>query len=211
MNPGYLSFLILLITAILLATGWKHVLAPDISWRIIGGAAAAAMLLPLPLWWSPLPEFLPIMLHAVVCAGLLASTPAFRERGWTASTGYYLLFTVMLGIIWGGIRQAYSFDPVFHWINPLWDAPLLAGLLCGAFTSHARQQLAVLLWAAMLGELVHTLLHVHTAYIGSLAWWDSFWLAAATARLFSLLIKVVYRAAARVGSLLWQLKGGRSS
>ncbi len=67
--------------------------------------------------------------------------------------GYLLLCAVMIAVIWGFIRKMYSYDPIFHWVDPSWDAPLLCGMFCGAFTSQVKHQFGMIVWGAVLGEI----------------------------------------------------------
>lgn len=213
-NPGYMSLLIMIIMLILIATGWKPYLAPDISRRtmaLLGILIIASM--PFSIWWSPLPDYIQIKLHVSVCLLLLASLFTFKGSEDWSYKGYLALCTLMIAVIWGCVRKIYSYDPVFYWIDPIGDAPITAGLLCGAFTAQTKHQLSMIIWGAVLGETLNTVLQAGTyaVFIGSLSWWDSFWIAVATARLFSLLLKAIRRGLTKLSVVLWYIKGGRSS
>lgn len=215
MNPGFMSIWIMMITFILIATGWKTYLAPEISSRMMALLGIfMVMLLVFPLWWSPFPEFIRLEIHISVCLmlviGVLMSYRASEVRSYFC---YLILCTLMISIIWGFIRKMYSYDPVFYWIGPNWDAPLLAGIFCGAFTSQIKHQFGMMVWGAVLGEALNTVLQsgAFTAHIGQSSWWDSFWIALATARVFSLLLRAIRTGASKLSVKLWHIKGGRSS
>ncbi|MBD2869636.1 YphA family membrane protein [Paenibacillus arenilitoris] len=214
MNPGFMSLWIMLIMIILLATGWKPYLAPDLSrpaMTLFGIVMLA--LLPVSAWWSPMRESMHVGIHVSVCFLLLAGLLAFwGEEQWSYKS-YLALCAIMIAVIWGFVRKIYSYDPVFYWLGPVWDAPLLAGVLCGAFSSSAKHQFGMLIWGAVLGEWLNTLLQArgYTAWIGTLSWWDGFWIAVATARLFAFALKLLRAALSKLGILFWHMKGGRSS
>lgn len=213
-NPGYMSLLIMIMMLILIATGWKPYLAPDISRRtmvLLGILIIASM--PLSIWWSPLSEFVQIKLHVSACLLLLASLLTFKGSEEWSYKGYLVLCALMIAVIWGCVRKMYSYDPVFYWIDPIWDAPLMAGLLCGAFTSQTKHQFSMIIWGSVLGETLNTALQAgtYTVFIGSLSWWDGFWIAVATARLFSLILKAIRKGLTKLSVMLWHIKGGRSS
>jgi len=214
LNPGYMSIWIMIILFILIATGWKPYLAPDISRRMMSllGIAIIA-LLGVSFWWKPFQGYIQVELHMSVCLLLLIGVLAFMNKEDWSYIGYLILCTIMIAVIWGFIRKMYSFDPVFHWINPNWDAPLLCGIFCGAFTSQVKHQFGMIVWGAVLGETLNAVLQfgAYTAHIGSLAWWDSFWIAMATAMMCSMLLKSARFGFSKLSVILWHLKGGRPS
>lgn len=215
MNPGFMSIWIMSITFVLIATGWKSYLAPEISARRMALLVIVmVMLLGMPLWWSPFPEYLHLEIQISVCLLLfIGSVLSYKSSEQASYLGYLILCTLMISIIWGFIRKMYSYDPVFYWLGPSWDAPLLAGIFCGAFTSQVKHQFGMMVWGAVLGETVNTVLQsgLYTAQIGHSRWWDSFWIAIAAARLFSLLLKAIRLGISKLSIKLWHIKGGRSS
>jgi hypothetical protein len=199
---------------ILIATGWKPYLAPDISRRtIVLLGILIIVLTPFPIWLSPLSEYVQIKLHVSVCILLLASLLTFKGSEEWSYKGYLALCALMIAVIWGCFRKMYSYDPVFCWIDPIWDAPITAGLLCGAFTSQTKQQFSMIIWGSVLGETLNAALQagIYTVFIGSLSWWDSFWITAVTAKLFSLMLKMIRKGLSKLSVVLWHMKGGRSS
>jgi hypothetical protein len=214
-NAGYMSFWIMSILFVLIATGWKPYVAPDVgqgSLRILIGIGMLG-LFNVPLWWMPSPAYLQVMLHASVVLLVLFSLHAFTDaRNW-GSIGYLLLCALMVAVIWGFVRKIYSYDPVFYWISPSWDAPILAGMFCGAFTAQFKQQCALVIWGAVLGETLNTILQAggYVGQIGSLSWWDSFWISIAAARMISLLLKAGKLGITKLNDRLLHIRGGRSS
>lgn len=214
MNPGYMSLWIIVILIILMATGWKSFIAPDFSQRsiVLFGIGVIA-LLPFSIWWVPGNAYVHVELHAAAIVLLLAGLLALNDSEEWSYKGYLLLCILMIMFIWGFLRKMYSYDPVFYWIDPLWDAPLLSGILSGAFTSNAKHQFGMIAWGAALGEVLNAILQgaSYTTLIGSLYWWDSFWIAIVAAMIFTLFLKVVRMVFAKLSLVLLHLKGGRSS
>ncbi|HTG71516.1 MAG TPA: hypothetical protein VL921_19820, partial [Candidatus Udaeobacter sp.] len=159
MNPGYVSIWIIIIVFILITTGWKSYLAPDISRRTMAFLGIiTVLLLNVSLWWSPFPPQIQVQLHVSACLFILAGLMTYIDSEDWSYKGYLLLCAVMIAVIWGFIRKMYSYDPVFHWIDPRWDAPLLCGMFCGAFTSQVKQQFGMVVWGAVLGEMLNAVL-----------------------------------------------------
>ncbi|WP_138753479.1 YphA family membrane protein [Paenibacillus sinopodophylli] len=215
MNAGYMMLWILMITMVLMATGWKEQIVPDVSWRkvVLFGAAMALSFIS-SQWFSPFKGIIQLDIHVSIFLMLtFAALSLYEGKSRGSYIGYLLLCILMVSVIWGIVRRMYSYDPVFYWIDPSWDAPLLAGLFCGAFVSQAKQQFAMIAWGAVLGETIYAaMLHwSSTTYIGQLNWWDSFWLALAAARVFSLLLKGIRLGGLKLNDMLGQIRGGRSS
>lgn len=214
MNPGFMAIWIVLIMIILMATGWKDYVAPDISRRMMVAAVISMVIaLASSLWLLPFHVF-GIEIHVGVCVLLfLALSSLYNGTESWGHVTYLLVCMLMIAVIWGFVRKMYSYDPVFYWINPNWDAPLLAGLFCGAFASKANQQFAMISGGAVIGEIFNAFLQTggYMGYIGELRWWDSFWIAFATARIFSILLKALRVAGTKLQEMLWQIRGGRSS
>ncbi|RJE90022.1 hypothetical protein D3P07_07335 [Paenibacillus sp. 1011MAR3C5] len=214
MIPGYISVLLLLIVSILWATGWKDVFAPRMrtGWAV-AVTLAIALLLMFPLWSSPLHNKPAIQIHAsvwlllTVCAILLWRSVQDGQRG------YLMLCALMLAIVWGSARSLYSHETMFYWMDPLWDMPLLAGLLCGAFTSDSRHQLVLVAWGAALGSFVEVLFRgdVIQTRIGSWEWWDSVAIACCSAVAVTVLLRAGRAIGSRIGAAWLHLRGGRSS
>ncbi|MCA0754436.1 hypothetical protein KP806_05195 [Paenibacillus sp. N4] len=214
MNPGFISLWLLLIWLVLLATGWKPFLFPEVTRRrMLTYGLIGLLLLPTPIWLTAVLAGAHIELHAAVCVLLAAAMAALlRFEGWSLR-GYLALSAVMTAVVWGFVRKIYSYDPVFYWLDPNWDAPLAAGVLCGAFSSEVRHQGVILIWGAALSELLLALLHkdIPSVRIGSLSWWDGFLIAFSAARLISILVRGAKTAMSKAGTFFWHSRGGGSA
>lgn len=197
---------------ILMTTGWSDFVGLAVKrkkWVLIAMAVCAVL--------QPIQETFrlgSIQIHVFAGTILLMLISLLAMRGplvWD-SRGYLLICALLAGMIWGSVRKMYSVDPVFFWLDPLLDGPVVAGLLAAAFSSKGQHQLTVLLYAGAAAELVHALLQrgVYEASVGSLQWWDSIWIAFVAARLISLLFLVVRTGLARFIAIPWRNKGGSS-
>ncbi|ACT01042.1 hypothetical protein Pjdr2_2387 [Paenibacillus sp. JDR-2] len=211
-NAGYISIWIMLMAFILITTGWSDFVGLTIKhkrWLFIAFAVCAAL--------QPIQETFrlgTIQLHVFAGTVLLMLISLLAMRGplvWD-SRGYLLICALLAGMIWGSLRKMYSVDPVFFWLDPLLDGPVVAGVLAAAFSSKGQHQLTVLLYAGAAAELVHALLQhgVYEASVGSLQWWDSIWIAFVAARLISLLFLLVRTGVTRFIAIPWRNKGGSS-
>lgn len=204
MNPGYIAIWIIICAVILFSTGWKPLIAPGVNRRsFVLLLVAVIALLPFPLWSSVMPQFPNLELHAAVYLLLIAGgATLLRSKEEWSYKGYMLLCIAMIALIWGTIRRIYSVDPVFYWLEPTLDTPLLAGALVGAFASRTELQFGILIWGAALGEMINAVLQGSDlmARIGSVSWWDSFCMAMAAAFFCSQLLKLARTAFAKVVS-----------
>ncbi|WP_444939710.1 YphA family membrane protein [Paenibacillus harenae] len=151
--------------------------------------------------------------HAAILLLLIAGiVTAKDDEGWNNKL-YLALCGGIVGLIWGLIRKLYSYDPVFYWLGPSWDAPLLGGVLCGLFTSNGKQQFGIIVWGAVLGEFVYAILYKGAVVtsIGTVAWWDGFLASLAAARIASLAHRAVRTTGSKISVFLLNDKGGRSS
>ncbi len=219
MNPGFISVWIVIMALILFATGWREYLAPGISRRtlIVLGAVSAIMLM-MPLWIDihlrPGAAVTAVIhIHAAIILLLLAGmVTGWGDEGWNNKL-YLVLCGVIVGLVWGIVRKLYSYDPVFYWLGPSWDAPILSGALCGICTSNGRQQFGVMIWGAVIGEFVYALLYkgIVMTSIGSVAWWDRFLVSLVAASLASVAHRAVRMTGSKISDLLLNYRGGRSS
>ncbi|MFF2482142.1 hypothetical protein [Paenibacillus sp. NPDC058071] len=212
MNDGFLTLWIVTIAIILLVTGWSVQVGAGRHWPQLAAAAVACLLLQT-LGGSFEAGSVHIDIKASAVFVMLGALAAMRMQRLIESSAYLLVGTLLTGMIWGSLQMMYSADPVFYLIHPRWDAPIAGGMLAAAFSVRPGQQFAVLAFGAACAEVIHALLSggAYLAAIGSLAWWDGFWLAFATARISGLSFAAVRSATVRVGTLLWgRRRGGQS-
>lgn len=210
MNPGYIAVWIAAIIVILLSTGWSSILLPGVQRRYVLVAGAVCLLLQAVHAEA---AFLgkPFEWYGSVFPAAIALAVSLRGKNAASLFGYLILCSFITGMIWGSVKQIYYADPVFYWIHPVWDAPLLAGLLAGAFTSKQREQFALLFGAAIWAEAVGAMLSSigYEAEFGSASWWDGFFIAIAMTRSVSLFFGILRTAAARLPKFAFGPKDNR--
>lgn len=217
LNSGFITLWIAIIAFILFCTGWKNVLAPDVSTRsLLLFAAACTAALPTS-WWLQIP----IEGHAAIVVRMHVSTFVLMAAAFTAALGlkglgnkgYAALCSIVIALIWGSVRQLYSFDPVFYWLDPALDAPLLGGALCGALAPGLKQQFGMLVWGSIFGELVCAMLRKSpiTVSIGNLAWWDGLCIALLSSAIVGFAYRGMRAAGTKLAEMYLNNKGGSSS
>ncbi|WP_338551748.1 hypothetical protein [Paenibacillus sp. KS-LC4] len=208
MNEGYLSFWIMIIAFILIMTGWAEYVGAGRSKLIV----AALCLLVQPFHYQTTVYGTAIEIYGSVIVTAAAVCWALRRSAAGESRRYLLLCACLTGIILGGTQKLYRLDPVFYWLVPVADGGLLGGLLAAAFSVKAGHQFGLLLLAAIMAELANGLLSSggYMARIGSLAWWDSFWLAFACARIISIAFYLLRASYSKLAEAGWRNKGGSS-
>ncbi|MFD0586883.1 hypothetical protein ACFQZE_02620 [Paenibacillus sp. GCM10027627] len=211
MNAGYLTALLFLVAFILLGTGWKPLLAPSISGGYAYGLLGAiGVALFLPIWLTPFGAFADIRLHVSVCL-LLAITLYSWVAEQSGNRGYVLICALLIGIVWGCARSLYAQESMFYWLNPDFDAPLLAGLLCGAFVSDLKQQMILSAWGAALGKGVQVFFrddHFQLSF-GTMYDWDGIALAMVAACSLTVTLKILRQLKSKLEAAWFQLKGGK--
>lgn len=214
MMPGYLCALLLFMVCILLATGWKPVLAPNIhsGWMLLlAGLTFTAFLYP--IWVTPLANYPGFTIHAAVCLLLVSSAIAGAVSANKGQFFYLILCSLMLAVVWGSTRTLYVHESVLYWLNPSLDAPLLAGVLCSVFSSDSNHQLAITIWGAAAGECMASMLQegAFQAQIGSWTWWDGLAIAICTALALTAAGRGLRGMISKLGAVWLQQRGGRSS
>ncbi|MFX3633504.1 MAG: hypothetical protein ACE3L7_24445 [Candidatus Pristimantibacillus sp.] len=209
MNAGYVSLWIMTIALILIATGWSDYVGVSLNRTKLTIVTIVCVILHFfQMKFSV--GHIDINLHAGVVVAMAAALMAMRGPLLWDSKYYLLTCALLTGMIWGSIRKMYMIDPVFFWFDPRWDAPLLGGLLAAAFSTKATHQFTVLLFSAAFSEIMCSLLQggLYVANIGSLAWWDGFWVSYVCARMISVLFNLLRICGERFIALSWRKKGG---
>lgn len=205
MNPGFISLLIIVISGILICTGWNAELLGGIRIRNVVLLGFGCLLC------HRIAVAFPALEHTIVIRGdalvALAATRFCVRDGRTAGlAGYLLLCAFIVAMIWGSLREIYRADPVFYWLHPVWDAPLLSGMLAAAFTPKVKQQYAMLVWSAFLAEWISFALSGTSRSLswGAFDWWDGLLISLAAARGTSLLFVWSRAAISRLAEGPWK-------
>lgn len=204
MNAGFVALWIWIVLVILMWSGWKEEIAPDIKPMTLALLSGSVLvLLAFPLWWTLPFDYASIKLQIAIFPLLVAATYWLFYRNSIGGLLYLVSCVLLLAFIWWSIRKIYSIDPVFFLLDPRWDAPIVCGAVTAILASRPRTQLAVIIWTAVLAEalLAYQQGRNYTVWIGSSVWWDSFMVAIAASRAVSLLIHGLRAITARLGLL----------
>ncbi|EFM09793.1 conserved hypothetical protein [Paenibacillus curdlanolyticus YK9] len=196
MNPGYISYWLLTIMAILLFTGWWKWLADDVRPRHIAILAAGCILLSnIVVPFDFLNENLGGISLTVCWLGVWSIAILALRPVEGSLQRFYLFFAALLaGIMGGWLRMLYTNDPVLIVMDATADAAILIGLTASLSALSRASLLFGVVTLASIAEpmLVGSLLpasSVKPITIGSLAWWDSYLLAWFTARIVVLIAR----------------------
>jgi len=195
-NPGYICIWIALIISILLITGWKPLLAPDFNKKLsLFVIAIITLTLPFPLWWPSTEAVLQIHIAVVFLLAAAAIATFFQSVKWSTRS-YLIASAVIIGTAWGLMHKMYSFDPIYHWLGPMWDAPLLAAVLSIMFSKSSVVQFSLIAWGSAIGGWLFSMLAGtrQQVLIGAWSWWDEL----ALALLFAAALRVIIAAAAGI-------------
>ncbi|MFD0958795.1 YphA family membrane protein [Paenibacillus chungangensis] len=211
MVTGYASTLFIMIGIILLITGWRTHFFPGIGkytfWCFL---ILFGILCKLPLWFKPIPDYDGLQIHVASILLLIAcSVGLFMGKRETA-IGYEVLCLLMLTLVWTSLRSLYAHDPLFHWVSPEMDAPLLCGILSSAFASSYRQQFTQLIWGSTLASMLLALQQHSGTLIGSVNWWDELCTAVAAGILCSVGVKMWQRILSWLNGALFYKNRGSS-
>ncbi|GGD69346.1 YphA family membrane protein [Paenibacillus nasutitermitis] len=184
MNEGFIACWFAFMLLILYMTGWKEQVADGVSRRVLAVFLLAVFVLH-DLW-------LPLGNHLILQASLIAAVGAAilsvadcRNAGLVVSM---LLSSLFAGMSWTWARLMYRADPVFIGLHPIWDGPLLAGIIGGLLLERFRHQFTLIVFAALMAfVLIPVRAPGGDMVLGSWGWWDAFAIALLAARVTTLL------------------------
>jgi hypothetical protein len=179
MNPGYLSLVLLCITLILFASGWKEIYIRSIShkWLLLFFIG----------WLACLPFSLTldgIRFH-LVCFWVLAVTFIifFRSQGFLHRF-HLLCISLLLGSFHFLFREIVAMDPIMMVAKPEVDAALLLALAVILTERRALEQIACLSLGILIGDLYKAHMHPSSTFyeFGGPSFQDEWWLSVFAAR-----------------------------
>lgn len=192
---------------ILYATGWKQQVADGVSGRALAIFVIAVLILhniKIPIGTTT--DYVQGSVLAAVGAAIL-SLVSIRQAGQFV---YLTLCSLFTGVIWMWVHVMYRADPVFVGIHPLWDGPLIAGLMAGILVERFRHQFTLIVASALISQLVDIIRPPGgMLIIGSLGWWDGFAIALLSARIVSL-VRGFIRSLLQKGNSRFTQRGGNS-
>ncbi|WP_309118671.1 hypothetical protein [Paenibacillus sp.] len=200
MNPGFLSYILLTLSLILICFGWRS--------HAIGGASARAASLFCLGWiaaaavdwkagaWAGTAAYAPLL--ALAALGLVS--PFSRKDAAAA-----LSFGCLLGAIFSLVQLVERVDPLAIVLHPTVDPVALIALLVVCYTRRAAAQLAMLSIALVVNDAYMALLYARwqPPFFGGREFQDAWWVAAASARVLSVASAAVVDRAKREGGRIW--------
>jgi hypothetical protein len=195
MNPGYLTFILLSVTLILLACGWKETLLP--------GVANKRIILFFAVW--------------ICCNEIVLNLGAVRL---TLSYAVIACLTVLLLKSAGNVQQSlglvfvslliaacdylflemYSVNPFMTVISKRADIALILALIGLLLNRHPYRQMLILSLSLLLGEAWYQASHLaaRPVKLGTADFMDQWWLAIFGARIATATIQASYRRSRRI-------------
>lgn len=193
MNPGYLSSVLICVTLVLLASGWKDILFHGISRRSILLFFAGWLLL-LPFSFSVAGGQVQL---TVVYLLLLAAVATVRMDTFMEQV-HVLCSAGMLGLAAVLMQELQGFNLLLHPVPGL-NAGLVLAILTLALGRQPLWQFTAITIGLILAELLHVALHRHTwgnAMFGGGIFRDRWWYVFALSRGLT----VIGEQAVRLGS-----------
>lgn len=198
MNPGYLSIILMVVTLILFASGWKDF--------IIRGITNKVILLFFIFWLigMRLPIVFPFgQIHLNVVVLCVVILWVF----WRSHGNLYRLHLLSIGVLLGSVTffllETIHLTPFLVIVNQDTTIALIVAVLVSFMTRNAAVQLAVVSMGLLLGDAYFRYLHREHLGIqlGTLAFQDVWWLSVFLTRGISLMITSTLFVCKK--SLLW--------
>ncbi|TDF99328.1 YphA family membrane protein [Paenibacillus piri] len=204
MNPGYLSFVLLVVSLILYASGWTDFLMRGITSKVI--------LLFFILWIVSMETSVSLMqirvsLWAVMLLAI-AAVVLWRSHGILHKL-HLVSAAVLIGSVSFFLQETIHLMPALVLGSAELSAALLIGLLVSALVKLPAAQLAVISIGLLLGETYYRYVHKgHLEFhLGSALLQDRWWLTVYAARMLSVMLACLVLISRK--SLLWIVSGIR--
>ncbi|MGG1598716.1 YphA family membrane protein [Paenibacillus naphthalenovorans] len=186
MNAGYLSLLLIVVSLILFASGWKEIILRGITHLSLLLFFIAWLLL---LGWS----FTLDQWRIFGCVPLLLAVSflvIMRTRGMLMR---FHLFSVglLLGSVFFFLKETIHLMPAMIILNPEWTMAIINGLLVSALVRWPAFQVAALSLGLLIGEGMYAYSHREQTdmVIGHAGFQDVWWLTLYAARGSSLVLE----------------------
>ncbi|MBD0380611.1 YphA family membrane protein [Paenibacillus sedimenti] len=205
MNSGYLSLILLCITLILFASGWKELYVRSISHK---------GLLLFFVAWLTLSQITIIIGHVkmqlvylwimCICIGILYATQGFIHKLHLLSIG------LLLGSLHFLLQQLLQMDPILIVGNSEWDTALLLAFVITILQRNELEQIAALSMGYLLGDLYQAGVYQANGnlHLGSSHFQDQWWLSVFAARTMTIVLQVAYNGCRLIIRTWMERKGG---
>ncbi|NOU99231.1 YphA family membrane protein [Paenibacillus planticolens] len=205
MNSGYLSLILLCITLILFASGWKELYIRSISHK--------GMLLFFALWLigsnfsitiKQVHIQLVYVLIFLMSIAILHVTQGFIHKLHLLSIG------LLLGSLHFLLQQLLEMDPILIVRNSDWDVAILLAILAVLLQRNALEQIAAISIGYLLGDMYLAGIHPVAGYhhLGHSTFQDQWWLSVFTARTMTIILQSAYNGCRSLIRSWMERKGG---
>ncbi|NOU72099.1 hypothetical protein GC098_11815 [Paenibacillus sp. LMG 31458] len=189
MNSGYLSLILLCITLILFASGWKELYIRSISHK--------GMLLFF-VSWIVFSRFTVTIQHVqvglvYVCVLLISLGILYKTKGFIHKL-HLLSIGLLLGSLHFLLQQLLEMDPILIVRNSEWDTALLLAVVALVLQRSAWEQIAALSIGYLLGDMYQAGIHPVDGYhyVGKATFQDQWWLSVFAARTMTIILQSAY-------------------
>lgn len=191
MNPGYLSFLLICMTIILLSCGWKTQLIRGVSYKVV--------LIFIMIWFicsafhlhlmGPYRMNLCILLLIAAAIWIVLLLESWMDRVHLISLGFVLSAAYVLLI------QLNDLEPIYIIIHPYVNISLVLGTICAIFIKQPLNQIAVISIGLIAGDMIHTfMIYQHLPFeLGTANLYDLWWLTFMVTRLISEVLEQAWK------------------
>lgn len=173
----------MLITLILVASGWKE--------HLLKGISNKGIVLFACLWISGIFITIPLTstlhVHTTYLALLILTVIALAEGSMNSGV-HLIVISCLLGAIVYLLKFLFAIDPFLVITYPIIDISIAIGLLTWLTTRSLLQQVAAVSMAVMIGEIMDVIINegAFVNVLGGAAFQDDWWLAIYMTRLFTL-------------------------
>ncbi|WP_189014264.1 YphA family membrane protein [Paenibacillus marchantiophytorum] len=205
MNSGYLSLILLCITMILFASGWKDVYIRSISHKgMLLFFASWLVLSRVAITIGHVHVQLVYVVILLICLGILYVTQGFIHKLHLLSIG------LLLGSFHFLLHQLLEMDPILIVRNSQWDVALLLALVVVILQRKASEQIAALSIGYLLGDVYQASIHPVNGlhHLGNAAFQDQWWLSVFAARTVTIILQATYQGCRNVVKSWMDRKGG---
>lgn len=189
MNAGYLSLILLCITLILLASGWKELYVRSISHK--------GMLLFFVSWLIGTRITVTIQEVHIQLVYVVILTLSFSIL-YVTKGFIHKLHLLSIGLLIGSLhflfQQLLEMDPILIIRNSEWQTALLLAIVTVVLQRNAWEQIAALSIGYLLGDMYQAGIHEVDGFhqLGMATFQDQWWLSVFTARTITIMIQAAY-------------------
>jgi|GEM_PF-3170845 len=180
MNPGYLSYILITLSVILVCSGWHHQAIGSFSVR---GALTFVGIWLLAGWlhWESSGGMSGSFVYVPLLLLTIASYRICEHSGMERFTA--LTFSLLLGAVVSLVQLIEMTDPVWIIFHPFYDPLIIAGMLTLGYTRSPSLQFGIVTAGLVGSDLFLALLPmVPHREIGERAFQDAWWVTAVSVR-----------------------------